>query len=252
MAETHVIQQGETLSSVALGHGFRNFRTILNHPQNAALKASRDPHVLFPGDKVFIPDLKPKTVDGATEKLHRFVLATSPLFLRLRLLDIDGKPLANTPCDVGLTSGQPPDDETTDAQGILEEPVTANIRKGEVVAHVPPKKTKPNNPPPTVEQKVKFDLRIGSLNPESKLSGQQARLNNLGYFAGYAVKDLDQLLWAAEEFACDKISKPVTKRPKIAPAPPQGEDNADNSNPTKPTGVLDDNIVKKLKLEHGI
>ena len=95
-------------------------------------------------------------------------------------------------------------------------------------------------------------MRIGSLNPEFKLSGQQARLNNLGYFAGYSLRDLDHLLWAAEEFACDKIAKPVTKRPKIAPAPPQGEDDETNADPVARTGVIEEPIFKKIKLEHGI
>ena len=102
------------------------------------------------------------------------------------------------------------------------------------------------------EQKVKFDLKIGRLNPESKLSGQQARLNNLGYFAGFTLKDLDQVLWAAEEFACDRLSKPVTRRPRITPAPPGGEDDETASDPGTPTGITDEPIVRKLRREHGI
>jgi hypothetical protein len=251
MAKTHIVKQGETLSSIALENGFRNFHFIFDHPKNAALKAIRDPHVLFPGDALFIPDIEPKSVERPTGSLHRFVLQTSRLLLRLRLLDVNGRPFANTACDVGLAAGKEPDLEVTDADGGLEKPVAADVRKGEVIAHVqvPPKKDAPQKPP---AEKVKFDLRIGGLNPEFKLSGQQARLNNLGYFAGYVLKDLDQLLWAAEEFACDKISKPVTKRPKIEPAPPQGEDDETKSDPVKRTGITDEPIFKKIKLEHGI
>lgn len=254
MAKTHIIKQGETLSSVASENGFRNFHAIFDHPQNAALKAIRDPHVLLPGDELFIPDIEPKTVERTAGSLHRFIVQTSRLLLRLRLLDVNGRPLANTACDVGLESGKEPDIEVTDAEGALEKPLAANIRQGEVTAHVqtsPPKKGPPP-PPQSLEQKVKFDLRIGSLNPEFKLSGQQARLNNLGYFAGYTLKDLDQLLWAAEEFSCDKISKPVTKRPKIEPAPPQGEDDETASDPVKRTGITDEPILTKIKKEHGI
>jgi len=255
MAKTHVVQQGETLSSIAAAHGFHSFLTLLNHPQNASLKSSRNPHVLFPGDRVFIPDLAAKTENASTEQLTRFSVGASQLVLSLRLLSLDGPPLKKTTCDVGLQSGSEPTPALTDGDGFLEpQSLTADIRKGEVVAHVPPKKSPSKNAPPpsaNAELKLKFDLRIGSLNPEFKLSGQQARLNNLGYFAGYTVKDLDQLLWAAEEFACDKIGKPVTKRPKITPAPPQGEDDG-TADPTAHTGIADGKIVDKLKTEHGI
>jgi hypothetical protein len=252
MAKLHRVKQGETLSSIARDHGFRNFHTIFDHPNNAALRAMRDPHVLFPGDQLFIPDLQPATVERATEDSHRFVLQSSRLLLRLRLLDVNGRPLANTACDVGLDPGKAPDLEITDAQGTLEKPLEVSIREGEVTAHIPSAPTPAEPAPPPGEQKVKFDLKIGRLNPESKLSGQQARLNNLGYFAGFTLKDLDQVLWAAEEFACDRLSKPVTRRPRITPAPPGGEDDETASDPGTPTGITDEPIVRKLRREHGI
>lgn len=248
MAKKHIVKQGETLSSIALANGFRNFHTIFDDPSNAGLRAKRDAHVLLPGDELFIPDPKDRTESRPAGAAHRFVADVSALLLRLRLLDVNGQAIAGAPCDVGLESGQPPDTVNTDTKGVLEEPVEATVRKGEVVAHIVAKKTPP---PPPPEQKVKFELRIGHLNPEFKLSGQQARLNNLGYFAGFALTDLDQLLWAAEEFSCDKISKPVSKRPKITPAPPQGEDDETKAGP-EPTGITDTPIVTKLKQEHGI
>ncbi len=258
MSKVHIVKQGETLSSIALENGFRNFRTIFDHPNNAALKAVRDPHVLFPGDQLFIPDPQAKTLDRAAGSLHRFAVSAGKLFLRLKLLDVNGKALAKTPCDVGLESDKPADpNNSTDGNGILEAEVDPGVRKGEVTAHVPsavkPQPTKDNpTPPDPPEQKIKFDLQIGSLNPEFKLSGQQARLNNLGYFAGFDLKDLDQLLWAAEEFMCDKISKPVTNRPKIGPAPPEGEDDDTKTDPKAVTGIKDASVFNRIKSEHGI
>src|SRR5437870_2055914 len=140
MSKTRVIKQGEHLSGIAQEEGFVNFHTIFDHPNNAALKALRDPHDLFPG----------------------------------------------------------------------------------------------------------------ALNPATKLSGQQARLNNLGYFAGFALRDLEQLLWAAEEFACDHIGKPVKTRPAIKPAPPGGEDDPDVADPNDKTGIQDAKIIAKLVAVHGI
>ena len=177
MSKTHIVKQGEHLSEIAKQNGFRDFHTVWNHPGNAALRAARDPHVLVPGDKLFIPDPKPKTEKRPTGALHTFAVAVNKLFLRLRLLDFDGKPISGATCDVALRSGQPADNVNTDGKGIMEDPVDPATHRGEVTAHVPPPKSPP--PTPLADNKVKIELRIGHLNPEFKLSGQQARLNNL-------------------------------------------------------------------------
>lgn len=250
MGKTHIVKQGEHLSDIAKQNGFRDFHTIWDDGNNAELRATRDPHVLFPGDKLFIPDRTPKTEDRPTGAQHPFVVEISKLFLRLRLLDLDGKPIPSAPCDVALVSGQDPDSVTTDGKGILIDDLDPTLHQGEVTAHIPP----PNPPPPdpAPEKTIQYDLRIGHLNPEFKLSGQQARLNNLGYFAGFSLKDLDELLWAAEEFECDHISKPVRTRPDIVPAPPEGEDDENNSDPDAHTGIKDQKIFNALKKEHGV
>jgi hypothetical protein len=65
---------------------------------------------------------------------------------------------------------------------------------------------------------VTFDLRVGCLNPIDSLSGQRARFYNLGYFAGFTDKDLEQTNWAAEEFECDQTNgKRVSKKIDIDP-----------------------------------
>jgi hypothetical protein len=74
MSTNHVIEQGEHLSHLAAQYGFRDYLTIWDHPNNAALKDKRqNPNVLFPGDSVFIPDKEKKSVsrptgDNAEEK----------------------------------------------------------------------------------------------------------------------------------------------------------------------------------------
>jgi hypothetical protein len=51
---------------------------------------------------------------------------------------------------------------------------------------------------------------IGHLNPIDVESGERARLNNMGYFAGYSSNvDEKQLKWAVEEFQCENEVKPV-------------------------------------------
>jgi hypothetical protein len=49
-----------------------------------------------------------------------------------------------------------------------------------------------------------FALKIGHLDPVDTISGQRARLNNLGYFAGDSDDPSDPAFEsAAEEFQCD-------------------------------------------------
>lgn len=252
MSKTHIVKQGETLSSIAADNGFTNFHTILEDPNNADLSSDRDPHILFPGDQVFIPDPIEKTEQRATGAVHKFVLDIKPLFLRMKLLNLDEKPLKGAPCDVTLepAPSSPPDaaggGTQTDGQGILEQQIRPAVKSGRVVAHVPSQE-----PAAPAEQKLPYDLRVGHLNPVTKLSGQQARLNNLGYFAGYTLRDIDEFVWAVEEFLCDHGTIPVTKRPGIKPAPPDGEDdNSDPANASLKTGVQESSTRRTISKVH--
>jgi hypothetical protein len=254
MATTHIVDEGEHLSGIAADNGFSDFHTIWDHPQNADLKAIRDPHVLFPGDELFIPDPKTKTENGATGKVHQFELSTAPLFLRLRVQDMDARPIIETPCDLHVERNQAAS-KNTDDTGIVspEEQIDPKAGVGELVVHLQRAPVNGGDPPP--EQTLKFDLRIGQLNPETKLSGQQARLNNLGYFAGFMLDDLEQLLWAAEEFECDRINKSqarVTQRPVLTAVLPQDrKDGKELGAPDRETGILDGKLRAEIKRFHG-
>ena len=264
MAETRVIQQGDHLSSISAEVGFANFHTIFDDPGNADLAGNRDPHVLFPGDQLTIPDRADRTEFRDTDNIHTFQTDLRPLFLRCDLLDINGTPISAANCSLKIESDDVPE-VVTDAKGILQQTIARQDKTAAIMVHPPPPKPSPpcpGDPPPTAgpapppdsppDDWVQFDVKIGNLNPETKLSGQQARLNNLGYFAGFTVKDLDQLLWAAEEFSCDNIAKPVPKRPVIAAAPAAGEDDPANADPDSKTGLQDTAITGKLKTVHGI
>jgi peptidoglycan hydrolase-like protein with peptidoglycan-binding domain len=55
---------------------------------------------------------------------------------------------------------------------------------------------------------VQIPIKIGDLDPEKKVSGQQARLKNLGYFRGDVDgQDSDDFESAVEEFQCDHSLK---------------------------------------------
>lgn len=250
MSRTHVVAQGDHLSALAEESGFANFRTILDRPENSALKQLRDPHTLFPGDKVFIPDATQRTERRATNAVHPFQADVPKLFLRVRLLDVDGEALKSTPCDLTVPPDPAASAEATNGNGLLEKRIgREREQRGRAVAHG--KVTTPSPGGSTVRD-IAYELVIGNLNPHVKLTGQQARLSNLGYFAGYAARDLDALLWAAEEFRCDHVGKRIKGRPPIRPAPPGGEDEPDEENANKPTGIVERALVEKLRQVHGL
>jgi hypothetical protein len=251
MSKTRRVKQAEHLSGIAAQEGFADFHTIFDHAKNESLKSrKRDPHVLFPGDEVFIPDREDRNEVRATDSAHRFDAEIRPLFLRCKLLDWQRDPIKSAPCKLRIDAATMPP-LTSNGAGILEQRIGRLAQTGDIEAELPPPKVLGKGEQPLPRQAT-FHVKIGSLNPETKLSGQQARLNNLGYLAGFDVRDLDQLLWAAEEFLCDDTGgQKVAKRPVIVPAPPQGEDDPEKNDVDGRTGIQDQALLDRLKKTHG-
>jgi len=183
---THKVQQGDHVSALTDKFGFRELKTIWDHPNNAALKKKRkDPHILFPGDEIFIPDKEEKTVQGATAKLHTFHVKTEPLKLKLLVQDINHKPRANAECRLDIDGAVT--FEKTGADGTITKVIPKSAKRGTLAL-------------PDLD----VPLLIGHLDPVEEESGQIARLDNLGYEAGDVDSpDAERLKSAIEEFQCD-------------------------------------------------
>ena len=196
MSTNHVIEQGEHLSQLAAQYGFRDYLTIWDHPNNAALKDKRqNPNVLFPGDSVFIPDKEKKSVSRPTGDRHRFQLKKQPLMLRVVIRDFDREPLANAKCTIQIDGQEK--ELTTDGQGRISLPIPKDAEAGLLVCDHP-----------LLPFPVRTPIKIGHLDPVVEVSGQKARLNNLGYFAGPVEGKSEEeneamFLSAVEEFQCD-------------------------------------------------
>lgn len=188
MPREHVVEQGEHLASVAAQHGFRDLATVWEHPDNAPLKEQRgDFNVLAPGDVIALPEPEPKEVSIATRATHRFVVVRrSTLSLRVRLLDLAGKPVASTACTVSVDGAEL--EATTDADGVLEQPIIPETRVVTVTLGA-----------------LSYELRVGWLDPPDTLAGIAARLSALGYPAGDPDEpDEEQLAFAADLFCFDQ------------------------------------------------
>lgn len=211
MPVSHTVEQGEYLGMIAARYGFHDPLTVWNDPANRELRERRkNPNVLCPGDQVTIPDLQPGGASASTGRMHAFEAGDTDLLLNLTLEDRSAQPMAQR--DGTLTVGgrnrdgkflkKGPLPETTDGEGAIHlrfvDALGGATMATEGALDLP---AVPAAPP------ADFRLLIGHLDPVDTSSGQRARLNNLGYFAGYTDADRDQLAWATEEFQCDEKLK---------------------------------------------
>ncbi len=193
MGNVHTVVQGEHLSGIAKKYGFASYKTIWDHAQNAEVKKKRqNPNVIFPGDRLFIPDKEVKDESGGTEKRHRFQVKAEKLTLRLVLEDLYGKPIANAQCELRV------ENEvftlTTSGQGKIEQDIKPTDERAFLTI----------KDPQTPVNEIQIPVMIGHLDPVEEVSGQKTRLANLGYYAGRIDgQDDPAFRLAVEEFQCE-------------------------------------------------
>ncbi len=183
------------------------WETVWEHPENAALRElRRSPHVLLPGDVVFVPPLAAKEVERATGKQHPFHRKGVPSRLKIRFM-VDDQPRASR-AYVLFIDGKRMKEGKTDGDGLLDEPVSPLARRAEV--HFTPDELEPAAEPgdfdeqgadiiqeprpavtPPAERPLIYSFDLRHLDPASEISGLQGRLRNLGYAVGPADGTLD-------------------------------------------------------------
>ena len=160
---THTVQQGEWIGSIAKTYGFYDWHRIHDHPQNADLKQLRpDPHLLYPDDQVFVPDIEPDPFAGATDQTHNFVLKTLTTKLIVIAKDESDQPIASKPYK--LTIDKKNYDGTTDADGKLQHDIPLDAQSGALDI-----------------EGFHYDVLVSHMDPLDTILGVQKRLTNLGY-----------------------------------------------------------------------
>lgn len=211
--QEHRVQLGDDLIRIALQRGFRTLRPLRDAPDNKPLLARRaNPFTLAVGDVVAVPEFERQDKSAVTNRFHRFTVADSGVLLNLVLQDTERRPLANRAYRLvvaehdprsGLPAPFPPIDDVTTAKGEVSQEIPPFAFEGELVVRAT------DQPESPVAGKIK--LLIGVLEAANTIRGQQVRLNNMGYFAGFSEQHLEQLRWAIEEFQADH-KLPVTGR----------------------------------------
>ncbi|MBU0637323.1 MAG: peptidoglycan-binding protein [Planctomycetes bacterium] len=171
----HAVRQGESLPSIAALYRFGDQDAIWQRSQNAALRSERDPELLFPGDQVFVPERKLRNEPAAVNQRHRFRLKEERVWLRLVLKDEHDDPRAQTRYTLKLDTVTQPLKGITADDGLVEALIPAPTRLAQLELSA--------GDTPDAKKEV-LELLVSQLDPISKPTGVQARLNNLGYRTG--------------------------------------------------------------------
>jgi hypothetical protein len=167
MPRTHVIRLGDSIVALAAKAGL-HADTIWNHPENASLRELRPvPLHLKEGDRVYLPDVRPKTVSVATGKRHVFRRLGIPPTYTARILRHDGVPRKDEPFRAIVDGAE--QRGMTDGEGVLQIFVPPSAREIVVVLE---------------RDGLELRLPLGSLAPIDTIEGVQMRLHNLGYDIG--------------------------------------------------------------------
>jgi hypothetical protein len=194
------VQQGDCIASIADAHGLF-WQTIWNDPQNADLKRVRkNPNILFPGDRVHIPEKDLKWQSRPTEQKHQFVRLGVPEKLEIVVKSAD-EARANEKYRLVIDgkefTGQ------TDGNGRLKQSIPPGSKMGVLTVGEG-----------AAEQA--FEIKLGHMDPIDEISGLQGRLNNLGFDCGEENGELNDVTVAAMQAFQAKAGIPVTREPDQA------------------------------------
>ncbi|MEQ9458238.1 MAG: peptidoglycan-binding domain-containing protein [Alphaproteobacteria bacterium] len=175
----YVIKAGDSIDSIAETHGHFH-ETLWNLPDNSELKQVRENrNILLPGDRVTIPDLRPKTETRETDLIHSFKRKGVPAEIRFNVRDDEGVPFED--CDYVLRVGRREYRGKTGPDGSVFHYVSPSARTGELTVQL----NRSGYPPTAV-----WTVDVGLLLPVETVEGVQARLTNLNYDCGAVDGDL--------------------------------------------------------------
>jgi hypothetical protein len=203
MTWIYTIKQGDHLSSIAKAFSFSDYHKIWNDPNNASLKRLRqNPHVLYPGDQIFIPDKEIQSFSKSTDEKHRFVLKAKPLQIELRFERAYLWAISSALCDLSVAASSA--GLVSDRDGSIRKTIAKDASQARAVIHEPATGGPASVARGNAQRDTVVPIRIGYLDPPDELSGQVQRLSNLGYYRGsFESPDPDDFDSAVQEFQCD-------------------------------------------------
>jgi len=176
MPKDHVLESGEAPAELAAAAGFGDWKTIYEHPANAALRKLRaTPAGVYPGDVVKIPDPDAKAIKVATGQSHPFVVRRPSSVLNVIVQDAAGTPIAGKPFQLRSPALATPLDGTTTGDGRVECELPPAMTDGQLIVWADKK---------DAGARYTWNLELAALLAPEDDDGIRQRLNNLGYYAG--------------------------------------------------------------------
>lgn len=196
--EGHLVKTGECTSSIANATGHM-LETLWNHPKNAELNAQRkDPRILRPDDKLFVPALRLSKEPAQTAQVNVFVRHGVPEHLFMQIIDHDDEPLSARPYRICIDGEDLPPAKTDDS-GYIELDISPQAKEATLHIRVAPFDIPGLDlvDPKFLEQTL--TIGIGRLEPIESPRGGAQRLLNLGYLDPTRL-DAGEFLDAVVEF----------------------------------------------------
>ncbi len=178
MPTTYRVKQGDCICNIAFRFGFTE-DFIWNHPENSSLKQVRkNPDALLHGDTVYIPDLRIEPVNILTDQKTRFLRKQVPARFKIQF-NVDGEPYSHVQAHVKVDNIAI-DPIFTDRDGKIEIPIKPDTTKILITFNPDSDKPEPH------------EFLLGRINPADTVSGQKARLSNLGFYTGKIDDEQDE------------------------------------------------------------
>lgn len=162
----YVVRQGDTCESIAARFG-HFWQTLWDDDANAELRAERpNPNVLEPGDVVFVPALRRKTLLLRTNKRHVVRRRGVPSRFTVVVRDVFDEPRRSQP--FRILTGESAIEGMTDVEGRIDVPLPPLVRRLELRVGSP-------------EDQQTWVLDVGHVDPIDSPAGVAQRLAMLGF-----------------------------------------------------------------------
>ena len=211
----YIVRRGDCLSRIARRYGLR-WPTLWNHDKNRDFRdRRRDPNVIYPNDRVWIPVPDVREESGTTEERHRFRRSFDNSLLRIVIQDKNNNVMDDLRYELYL-EGLDPLADTTKNGGKIEHMVRSDTPGGRLLIWF---ETDEDATP------TEYTLEFGILEDYMTIEGVQRRLKNMGIYKGDINNNLEETTRSSIEVFQKQIG-------------------------LEPTGEPDAMTKKKLRLKH--
>jgi hypothetical protein len=183
MTKFHTVSQGESVAIIAKKYGFPSWDILYNHSDNSGFKTLRpNPDIIFPGDKIFIPELQKSRFNVKANQRHVFRSQAKKDDVVIKIGAIGGTIWSDRKVELDINGSIV--ESKTDAKGNANFKLPKGHAEEAILLVYTLKDT--NNP------SYRVSVKLGHLDPITEYIGQQARLTALGYDCGLLTNKANQ------------------------------------------------------------